>query len=803
MKPMCRRSVLVVVALLFTLFVLPGSFTRDRALAGPPGADTVLQGLQQLRALRATDATLEPVLIRQAGPHGTLLAMVRNVGGKVVREFKHFDAVAVQVPRSALPMLGALVGQGAITKDLLIPAPRPMDLLHARSRLEKSGEETRITFDSARGMTGDALAAIARSHPDAYALNNAIMNVTPLLARGISGEGVIVAVIDSGIRPGFPHLESDGSVIGGEDLVGDGLGYSNASNSGHGTFVAGMISANVQFQFNVASTIFRSIMANAPSSVIPPDRVPMVGTAPLSSIYAIRIFPPFGGAPVSVVLAAMDRVLELREKYDAGEPGGLKIQVVNMSLSGPTLFAGRDLLDTAVSMLLDKDIVVVCSAGNSGPSGMTVGSPATSTAAITTGAANLSHNERILRDLQFGLGVGNRYRPSGGPQIAYFSSRGPDADGRSDPDVIANGFASFGQGFSGTSVINLASGTSFSAPTVAGIAALLRQAFPGATARDIRAAILKSANPALLVDGSTALDQGSGFVDAQAAYDILAAAGLPATGGGPGSPGVTANADKSGKSGKTFKPGRSVLQNVQRGAGLSVAGGSVLQHVGPLVPGQRREILYNVLPDTERIIVMLSNFAPELPPGQQNPLFGDDFFITIHSAKTSNQPGGGDYFSQDFTLGGTFMIYRPERGLLRVTLNGDWTNAGSVSGDVAIEATLEQKPRSSARGKIAETQTDVIPFDVPDGAEIAEFQLIWKADWSDYPTNDVDLILVDPFGDLYFDGATLSDPERVLLFGPVPGRWYALVNGFELHTSQDDYNLSLSVDGYVVKPARN
>ena len=61
------------------------------------------------------------------------------------------------------------------------------------------------------------------------------------------GQGVKVALIDSGIRPGFPHISLDGSVIGGEDLVGDGLGYSNAANNGHGTFMAGMVSANVVF----------------------------------------------------------------------------------------------------------------------------------------------------------------------------------------------------------------------------------------------------------------------------------------------------------------------------------------------------------------------------------------------------------------------------------------------------------------------------------------------------------------------------------------------------------------------------
>ena len=52
-----------------------------------------------------------------------------------------------------------------------------------------------------------------------------------------------------------------------------------------------------------------------------------------------------------------------------------------------------------------------------------------------------------LRFLQFGPDVGALFRPFSGTQTAYFSSRGPTADGRTDPDLVANGFASFGQGF--------------------------------------------------------------------------------------------------------------------------------------------------------------------------------------------------------------------------------------------------------------------------------------------------------------------------------------------------------------------
>ena len=99
------------------------------------------------------------------------------------------------------------------------------------------------------------------------------------------------------------------------------------------------------------------------------------------------------------------------------------------------------------------------------------------------------------RRVTFGPVVGNLYRPFLGVQMAYFSSRGPNADGRPDPDVVSNGFDNFGQGYgSDRGSISLGSGTSFATPSVAGVAAVLRQRFPSATARTIRNAIIASAN---------------------------------------------------------------------------------------------------------------------------------------------------------------------------------------------------------------------------------------------------------------------------------------------------------------------
>src|SRR5258705_145202 len=206
----------------------------------------------------------------------------------------------------------------------------------------------------------------------------------------------------------------------------------------------GRVLCNGALAFPPHRAFFNRVFPRVPEcfSNFPPNRViPMIGSAPLSSIYALRVFGPTGGAPTSRVLAAMERVIDLREKFDAGMPGGVNIKVCNMSLGGSTLIAGRDLLDIEANVMLDKDIVLSVAAGNAGPSSLTVGSPGTSIGAITVGAASQPHNERILRRLQFGATIGSLYRPFLGSPTSFFSSPGPNADGRLDPDVTANGFA--------------------------------------------------------------------------------------------------------------------------------------------------------------------------------------------------------------------------------------------------------------------------------------------------------------------------------------------------------------------------
>ena len=724
----------------------------------------------------------EKVLIRGTKPYASIKSTVAALGGRVVHEFKYVDAVAAEVPRASLSALRAIVGDAGVSRDYEIAAPKPIDLTARPGRPEIVAEALDIHADAAEALDVSTLSQ-SGVEPAAYLVNNGIANVSGLHSAGFTGLGVTVAVIDSGLRPGFPHLTLDGSVVGCEDFVLDALGCSNAGNNGHGTFVAGMISANVTFTFAATSALRIAVLAECPACFANPPvntQIPMFGTAPRASIYALRVLPPTGGTPTSRLIAAIERVIELRELYDAGNPAGRNITVCNMSLGGATVAAGRDLLDRATDVLLDRGIVPVIAAANAGPSSLTTGSPGSAANAITVGAASLPHNERILRRAQFGPVLGDLYRPFLGVQTAYFSSRGPNADGRPDPDVVSNGFGNYGQGLGATSnSISLGSGTSFASPSVAGIAAVLRQRFPTAPARQIRNAIIASADPSVLNDGSTAVDRGRGYVNAGAAVAMIEAGTVP---------------DLPGLS--NYNP--SVKVNIERNTTLNVRDGSVTETATGLKPGQRFDLLYRVQPNTRQVVIVLSNVMPLLPPEEQNQLFGDDILLTVHSAKTSSI-GEGDYRVFTFTLGNTFVVNDPEEGIMRITVNGDWTNAGPIDATISAFSIFDPVPVFTTAGSIGNGDVVAIPIVVPAGTSAADFRLAWRENWGQYPTSDIDMYLVRPNGTIDFSGASLNSPERVVVNAPAPGNWLIVIEGFEVAARGDKYELRVALDGKVVK----
>jgi hypothetical protein len=752
-------------------------------------AVAVIAGAMVTTAPVGGQGARQNVLIRTSQPDA-VEAAVTGAGGRVTHRFRKIAAVAAEIPASGLAQVRTAVPAGAISKDETVDAPAAVGDRLGRGSAS-ADDDLGLQTEGAEALAGQQIVELAQAGPAAYTINNGITRVNALHGANLLGQGMVVGVIDSGIRPGFPHLEIGGnSVVGCEDFVLDALGCSNIGNNGHGTFVSGMISANVIFTFGETSALLAGVRAHAPGALLPgtTNRIPMIGSAPSAGIYALRVFGATGGAPTSRILQAMERAIDLREQFEAGT-GGADIQVVNMSLGGSTIYAGRDLFDTMLNRLLEADIVPVIAASNNGPARLTTGSPGSAFSALTVGASNMSHNERVLRTLQLAvnpaIGLANApafaalYRATTHHQTADFSSRGPNADGRADPDILATGYANYGQGTGGTTgTITLGSGTSYASPSVAGIATLLRQAVPSATATQVRNAIIATGNPNVLGDGSTEFDQGRGMVDAAAALALLQS-------------GTVSNSLE-----KPHNPKKKVEKNLEKFGGLTVHSGNVALNSGLLRPGQQNAVLYNVAPGTAQVVINIANF---LQTGPGNALFGDDIILAVHSAKTSAIGASGDYPIFTFTTGGTFTINNPEPGIMRVTLFGDWTNTDTVAVDATITSIVNPLPPNSASGNLREGQSDTFVTNVPAGTARLEFNLRWQEDWSRYPGADLDLVLVNPSGTAIFTAATLNSPERVVITNPPAGNWTVIVDGFEVHLNKANYKLSLIRDGALVK----
>jgi subtilisin-like proprotein convertase family protein len=203
----------------------------------------------------------------------------------------------------------------------------------------------------------------------------------------------------------------------------------------------------------------------------------------------------------------------------------------------------------------NQEMVIIFSAGNQGPSVNSVSSPGSAKNVITVGA---SENVRAFGGAD-GCGLDDTAANSAN-DIANFSSRGPTADGRQKPELVAPGThisggapqaaspGQTGQGLdcytgggvcggasgsffpTGQQFYTASSGTSHSAPAVAGAAALLRQRFINAGQPAPSPAMTKAAliNAARYLDGVNANDdlwssvQGMGEVNLTGAFNLFA-----------------------------------------------------------------------------------------------------------------------------------------------------------------------------------------------------------------------------------------------------------------------------------------
>ena len=310
------------------------------------------------------------------------------------------------------------------------------------------------------------------------------IEVVPLHNMGYRGEGVRIGLLDSGFDYsghtafGNMRLVAERDFVNGDDVV---------SNQ-DGQVVTGDESTSDQ---NSHGTQVLSLMAG-----YDPGR--FIGAAPNAEY---------------ILAKTEDIAQEVQIEEDRWVAGlewvvAMGAQVVNSSLgyniwddgSGYT-FADLDgqtaLTSQAAALAVRRGVVVVVAAGNEGDNDWRyVTVPADVDGVISVGA--------VARAPQGANAL---------PEIAAFSSRGPTADGRIKPDVVAPG------GF--VRVVSSAEdyvnnrGTSFAAPLISGACALLLQIHPQWGPAEILAALKETAVD--LGDAGPDTTYGWGLVDALAA----------------------------------------------------------------------------------------------------------------------------------------------------------------------------------------------------------------------------------------------------------------------------------------------
>ncbi|MCD2192728.1 type VII secretion-associated serine protease mycosin [Actinomycetospora endophytica] len=325
------------------------------------------------------------------------------------------------------------------------------------------------------------------------------------------GAGQTVAVIDTGVAT---HPRLAGRLLDGGDFVGPG-GTGTTDCDGHGTLVAGIVAAAPD---------------PAPGESGPSG---FTGVAPEARVLTIRQSSATATAGGRTGPGAGDVVTLARAVRHAVDLGAT---VVNISEAAclPVAVAPRVLapLRAAVRDAVDRNVVVVAAAGNAGSGSCEQTDPSGTEEGQVVAPAWFGDDV-----LSVGY-VGQDGRPSPrtvrgpwvsvaapGTDVVSLSPTGPGLVDRVQP-------AGAGTGDPAGSPIE---GSSFAAPYVAGVAALVRARFPQLSARQVTARIVATAQAAGPRDDAV----GAGIVDPVAALStpVAAAAGASSgasENGGPG-----------------------------------------------------------------------------------------------------------------------------------------------------------------------------------------------------------------------------------------------------------------------------
>jgi serine protease AprX len=301
--------------------------------------------------------------------------------------------------------------------------------------------------------------------------------------RGVTGRGGAVAVLDSGINPDGDLTSPSNRLVAAANYAGPRGAV--ADGGGHGTHVAGSIAGNGHESGGA-----------------------YIGIAPDANVVDVRVLDTAGRGRTSSVIRGIEWVLAHRHVYG--------IKVINLSLGRSQLTPYQlDPLCAAVEMAWMRGVAVVVAAGNGGPQGGTVQSPAIDPYVMSVGAT----------DDRGTAGVGDDV-------LATFSAWGTPPLSSPRPDFVAPGRRIVSVRVPGSTLDRLypdrvtvapngatyfrLSGTSSATAVVSGAAMLVLQQQPGLGPEQLKSILSTTAQTygGAAVAGPA---DGSGLIDAFAA----------------------------------------------------------------------------------------------------------------------------------------------------------------------------------------------------------------------------------------------------------------------------------------------
>ena len=427
---------------------------------------------------------------------------------------------------AVLPATAAITSTGTGTQTNVIvaglPSVSPAQVAHL---VEVAGGRVSTTLPIIHGVTArlsEQAAALLRATPgirsvtgddhghllgidprlgyDPVGDTGSLHDVTKLMQidrgyrYGLSGKGIDVALIDSGVSP-VQGLTS-GNVVNGPDLSFDSqnASLSDYDSFGHGTHMASIIAG-------------RDVVQPDPAAYAT-DTGNFYGVAPDARVISLKVAAADGSADVSQVIAAINWVDQ--HAHDSG----MNIRVLNLSYgTNSTQPYTTDPLAYAAEQAWRHGIVVVVAAGNDGTTRTALADPAYDPRLLAVGAADPhGSTDPAYSSVASFANHGTTARPVDlvAPAVHILGLRAPNSN-------VDGAFPSARTGdrfFRG-------SGTSQGAAAISGMVAILLQRFPTATPDQVKDLLMSEA---FSIDSPSYRFEGAGYPMLAWALD----SGLPA-----------------------------------------------------------------------------------------------------------------------------------------------------------------------------------------------------------------------------------------------------------------------------------